>query len=157
MLEHPKAELSSILRGSTNSKTTITTTIATTPPTLPAELACIADVTSTTMISTVPEEDLQIGAVEEWSLVPAKKFKSSASEEAARAIMARGPLSPGSIAEASEHDSQAQEVRIQALTDASFGKVCVDYGAGESICPVDAFPSYKTVTIAKTGTTYRAA
>ena len=33
----------------------------------------------------------------------------------------------------------------------------VDSGAGESVCPVDAFPSYKTITTGKTGTTYRAA
>jgi len=33
----------------------------------------------------------------------------------------------------------------------------VDSGAGESVCPIEAFPSYKTVKTAKTGTTYRAA
>ena len=50
-----------------------------------------------------------------------------------------------------------EEVQIQTLTDTSFGKVCIDSGAGENVCPVDAFPSYKTVKTAKTGVTYRAA
>ena len=35
--------------------------------------------------------------------------------------------------------------------------MCVDSDAGESVCPIEAFPSYKTVKTAKTGTTYRAA
>ena len=35
--------------------------------------------------------------------------------------------------------------------------MCVDSGAGENVCPVEALPSYKTVKTAKTGTTYRAA
>ena len=48
-------------------------------------------------------------------------------------------------------------VQIQSLTDASFKKVCVDSGAGESVCPPEAFPSYKTVQTEKTGVTYRAA
>ena len=47
--------------------------------------------------------------------------------------------------------------RDPGLTDASFGKVCIDSGAGESVCPVTAFPSYKTVATSKTGTNYRAA
>ena len=46
---------------------------------------------------------------------------------------------------------------IQYLTDTTLGKVCVDSGAGESVCPVNAFRSYKTVKTAKTGTTYKAA
>ena len=46
---------------------------------------------------------------------------------------------------------------IQNLTDESFAKVCVDSGAGESVCPVDAFPSYETKKSAKTGLTYTAA
>ena len=46
---------------------------------------------------------------------------------------------------------------IQALTDESFKKVCADSGAGESVCPVEAFPSYKTSTTPKTGTVYKAA
>ena len=46
---------------------------------------------------------------------------------------------------------------IQALTDETFEKVCLDSGAGESVCPVDAFPSYELKQTAKTGMTYTAA
>ena len=46
---------------------------------------------------------------------------------------------------------------IQNLTDDSFTKVCIDSGVGESVCPVDAFPSYETKKSAKTGLTYTAA
>ena len=46
---------------------------------------------------------------------------------------------------------------IQALTDQTFTKVCIDSGAGESVCPIDAFPSYGTHTTAKTGARYTAA
>ena len=46
---------------------------------------------------------------------------------------------------------------IQALTDQTFTKVCVDSGAGESVCPIDAFPSYGTHKTAKTGVRYTAA
>ena len=46
---------------------------------------------------------------------------------------------------------------IQALTDQAFTKVCVDSGAGESVCPIDAFPSYGTHKTAKTGVRYTAA
>ena len=46
---------------------------------------------------------------------------------------------------------------MQALTDTTFTKVCVDSGAGESVCPVTAFPSYETVKTHKTGTQYKAA
>ena len=46
---------------------------------------------------------------------------------------------------------------IQNLTDESFTKVCVDSGAGESVYPVDAFPSYETKKPAETGLTYTAA
>jgi hypothetical protein len=52
---------------------------------------------------------------------------------------------------------EKESIRIQALTDDSFRKVCIDSGAGESVCPVEAFPSYKTTRTAKTGATYRAA
>ena len=45
---------------------------------------------------------------------------------------------------------------IQALTDTTFKSVCVDSGAVESVCPIEAFPSYKTVKTEKTGATYRA-
>jgi hypothetical protein len=46
---------------------------------------------------------------------------------------------------------------IQAIQDDTFVSVCLDSGAGESVCPVDAFPSYATKKTPKTGTTYRAA
>ncbi len=46
---------------------------------------------------------------------------------------------------------------IQALTDQTFTKVCIDSGAGESVCHIDAFPSYGTHKTAKTGTRYTAA
>ena len=74
-----------------------------------------------------------------WKLIPANKCRKLR------------PV-PAELA-----DSLGGEVRIQALTDTSFGKVCIDSGAGESVCPVDAFPSYKTVKTSKTGATYRAA
>ena len=71
---------------------------------------------------------IQIAAVEEvpsgeWSLVSARKFRGSASEEAARAIYARGPASPCTIDEVAD-----QDIMIQTLTDTTFGKVCVDSG-----------------------------
>ena len=50
-----------------------------------------------------------------------------------------------------------EERMIQALTDQSFTKVCIDSGAGESVCPVDAFPSYVTKQTAKVGARYTAA
>ena len=46
---------------------------------------------------------------------------------------------------------------VQNLTDGNFNKVCIDSGAGESVCPVDAFPSYELQRSAKTGATYTAA
>ena len=46
---------------------------------------------------------------------------------------------------------------VQTLTDGNFSKVCIDSGAGESVCPVDAFPSYALKKSAKTGATYTAA
>ena len=52
---------------------------------------------------------------------------------------------------------EKESIQIQALTDDTFKKVCIDSGAGESVCPVEAFPSYKTTKTAKTGTKYMAA
>lgn len=46
---------------------------------------------------------------------------------------------------------------LQSLTDATFKKVCVDSGAGESVCPISAFPSYRLHTTAKTGCRHVAA
>ena len=53
--------------------------------------------------------------------------------------------------------SSGEEMMVQALTDQSFTKVCVDSGAGESVCPIDAFPSYGTHKTTKTGARYTAA
>ena len=36
-------------------------------------------------------------------------------------------------------------------------RVCIDSGAGESVCPVEAFPDYELKKSAKTGATYTAA
>ena len=66
-------------------------------------------------------------------------------------------LSQSSASGAAPAVKEEESVQIQALTDASFQKVCIDSGAGESVCPVEAFPSYKTVETKKTGVTYRAA
>ncbi len=60
-------------------------------------------------------------------------------------------------APAATANEEKDPIRIQALTDDSFRKVCIDSGAGESVCPVEAFPSYETMKTAKTGATYRAA
>ena len=46
---------------------------------------------------------------------------------------------------------------IQSLTDDTFTSVCIDSGAGESVCPIEAFPSYEKKKTYKTGTTYKAA
>jgi len=67
----------------------------------------------------------------EWSLASSRSMKKSA--------------------------SSGEERMIQALTDQTFTKVCVDSGAGESVCPVDAFPSYDTQKTSKTGVRYTAA
>ena len=45
----------------------------------------------------------------------------------------------------------------QNLTDCSFNKVCIESGAGESVRPVDAFPSYELNKSANTGATDTAA
>ena len=53
--------------------------------------------------------------------------------------------------ESNEHSREEEGKRelrrrkmIQALTDQTFTKVCVDSGAGKSVCPIDAFRSYDT-------------
>jgi len=66
-------------------------------------------------------------------------------------------LTSGAKWRARETWTSGEELMIQTLTDESFIKVCVDSGAGESVCPVDAFPSYETKKTAKTGTSYTAA
>ena len=63
----------------------------------------------------------------------------------------------GSKWRAKKSASSGEELMIQTLTDETFAKVCVDSGAGESVCPVDAFPSYETKKTAKPGMTCTAA
>ena len=46
---------------------------------------------------------------------------------------------------------------VHNLTDGNFNKVCIDSGAGESVCPLDAFPRYELKKSANTGATYTAA
>ena len=95
--------------------------------------------------------DLPSNTKENWNLVPLKKFRSDV----------RG--NPGEVGGGIPVDrtggskASPESVMIQALSDVSFKKVCVDSGAGESVCPVEAFPSYKTVTTPKTGAVYKAA
>ena len=50
----------------------------------------------------------------------------------------------------------ADPTPIQAIGP-EFTKVCVDSGAGESVCPIDAFPDLETHETSKVGTKYRAA
>ena len=56
-----------------------------------------------------------------------------------------------------EGRGKEERLMVHHLTDCSFNKVCIDSGAGESVCPVDAFPSYGLKKLAKTGATYTAA
>ena len=52
---------------------------------------------------------------------------------------------------------EEERLTMQNLTDCSCTKVCIGSGAGESVCPVDAFPSYEPKKSAKTGGAYTAA
>ena len=88
---------------------------------------------------------------DEWKLVPAAKYTRSCKVTGTAASSSEKGTKPSSSGE------EIQVQAVQALTDTSFSKVCVDSGAGESVCPVEAFPSYKTVKTEKTGTQYRAA
>ena len=45
---------------------------------------------------------------------------------------------------------------IQTI-EGDFDRVCIDSGAGESVCPVDAFPEYGTFKTQRNGAKYRAA
>ena len=45
---------------------------------------------------------------------------------------------------------------VHNLGEGNSNKVCIDSGAGEGVCPVDAFPSYELKKSAKTGATYTA-
>ena len=54
--------------------------------------------------------------------------------------------------------TEDQQIMIQTLPlPKSFDRVCIDSGAGESVCPVDAFPEYGTLQTNKVGVKYRAA
>ena len=56
-----------------------------------------------------------------------------------------------------ERGKAEERLMVQNLIDGNFNKVCIDSGAGESVCPVDVFPSYVLIKSAKTGATYTAA
>ncbi len=43
------------------------------------------------------------------------------------------------------------------IINRDFGKVCIDSGAGESVCPVDPLPAYGTFSTGKNGVKYRVA
>lgn len=94
------------------------------------------------------DEEIQIGGVD----APAQLEEGSW-----RLTKGRNTRSPGCGDAPAATAKETESVPIQALTDTSFKKVCVDSGAGESVCPVEAFPSYKTTKTGKTGTTYKAA
>ena len=107
--------------------------------------------TSTETTITTIGDAIQIGGVdaplvhEEWKLQRGKNAKRQPDTT-------RSPT--GGVAPA---ETEKESIQIQALTDDSFRKVCIDSGAGESVCPIQAFPSYETKKTAKTGTKYKAA
>ena len=95
---------------------------------------------------------MQVGVVEqvpkeEWKLVKPKGRQSGLMEADPTRLQSTG---------APPSDLDATRL-IQSLADSTFDSVCVDSGAGESVCPIKAFPSCKTVKTVKTGTAYRAA
>ena len=115
-----------------------------------------------------------------WSLpvVPGKDSKTPRSREAPRSPevravvphtkinMTSGSADPiqicpveneWSIRTRKGRERQEQEKMVQALTDTHFTKVCIDSGAGVSVCPLNAFPSYPTTQDASSGKVYRAA
>ena len=52
--------------------------------------------------------------------------------------------------------SSKQQKMIQAL-GVDVNRACIDSSAGESVCPVDAFPEYGKFSTSKNGAKYRAA
>ena len=86
-------------------------------------------------VSTVPREEWKLGKKPSTSATPLQQ-------------------NCGSLHRAVQ---KAETILVQAVQDDTFISVCLDSGAGESVCPVDAFPSYATKRTHKTGTTYRAA
>ena len=125
---------------------------------MPYDYACgyTTTTTTTTTIAGATGAEIDIGTMlpiprVEWKLVPAAKYTRSCKVTGTAASSSEKGTKPSSSGE------EIQVQAVQALTDTSFSKVCVDSGAGESVCPVEAFPSYKTVKTEKTGTQYRAA
>jgi hypothetical protein len=105
----------------------------------------------------LPDDAIQIGMVDarlergDWKLSKLTKGRNAG-------VQLDRAQSPGCGHEPTTTTKEEKDpIRIQALTDDSFRKVCIDSGAGESVCPVEAFPSYETKKTAKTGATYRAA
>jgi len=49
------------------------------------------------------------------------------------------------------------EATLLQNVEGNFSKVCIDSGAGESVCPEEAFPDYATYKTNKNGCKYRAA
>ena len=95
-----------------------------------------------------PAGTMDIGPVE----VPAAEWRLTSSTPVATAGVLPGGQQPASKAPTQQQKEVEQQAKmIQALTDGTFDKVCVDSGAGESLCPVSAFPSYETVQTSKTG------
>ena len=54
-----------------------------------------------------------------------------------------------------EDQRKSEEAMIQSLKDPTW--ICVESGAGESFCPVEAFPDFETHVTNKSGKKYRAA
>ena len=56
-----------------------------------------------------------------------------------------------------QRDQEEQMKMIQTITGGDLDRVCVDSGAGESVCPVDGFSQYPTRKMDTIGVKYRAA
>ena len=69
---------------------------------------------------------------------------------------AGGSSSSGSTTTQLERD-KAEETKMMQNINGDFDRVCIDSGAGESVCPVDAFPQYGTFSTGKNGGKHRAA
>ena len=59
--------------------------------------------------------------------------------------------------EAADGGSDEEQPRMIQALEGNFDRVCIDSGAGESVCPVDAFPEYGTFKTDRNGAKYRAA
>ena len=78
--------------------------------------------------------------VEEWSLQSSSGGSSSSGSNTTRL-----------------ERHQAEETTMIQNICGDFDRVCIDSGAGESVCPVDAFPQYGTFSTGKNGVKHRAA